>query len=121
VDVKGPRTEAAAIRTNLNELAADKALGLISRAQLITATTKGHARLAAIEAELQNAIVESPLSPLIDAADIETVWDDLPLSHQRLVVDHLVTVRILPATRRGSGFDPASVDITWNDVTRTEN
>lgn len=60
--------------------------------------------------------MESPLTPLIDAADIENVWDELPLSHQRLVVDHLVTVRILPATRRGSGFDPASVDITWKDT-----
>jgi hypothetical protein len=120
VDVKALRTEAAAIRANLNELAADKALGLINRTQLIAATTKGNARLAVIEEELQNAIVESPLAPLIEAADIEKVWDDLPLSHQRLVVDHLVTVRILPVTRRGSGFDPASVDITWNDTARPE-
>lgn len=116
VDVAALRGEAAAIRTNLNELAADKALGLIDRAQLIAATTKGRARLAAIEEQLQNAIVDSPLTPLIEAEDIRAVWDELPLSHQRLVVDHLVTVRILTARRGGRGFDPASIGITWNDV-----
>jgi hypothetical protein len=70
----------------------------------------------AIEEELQNAIVDSPLAPVIEAADIRAVREGLPLSHQRLVIDHLVTVRIMPA-RRGSGFDPASVDIRWNEIT----
>lgn len=120
VDVKALRTEAKAISTNLNEMAADKALGLINRSQLIAATAKGNARVAAIGEELQNAIVESPLAPLIEAADIEKVWEDLPLSQQRLVIDHLVTVRIPPAARRGSGFDPASVDITWNETTHPQ-
>jgi site-specific DNA recombinase len=116
VDVAGLRSEAKAIRTNLNELAADKALGLIDRGQLITGTEKGKARLEQITAELQAAIVDSPLTPLIGAEDIEATWEALGLSHQRLVIDALVNVRILPSGRKGRGFDPSTVEITWKDA-----
>ncbi|MBT8228247.1 MAG: recombinase family protein [Dactylosporangium sp.] len=115
VDVKGLRTEAAAIRAGLNELAADKALGLIDRAQLIAGTQRGKARLARIEAVLQEATVDSPLASLIGADDVAAVWEGLPLSHRRLVVDALVTVRILPTTRKGRGFDPATIDLRWRE------
>ncbi len=53
------RSEAAAIRTNLNELAADKALGLIDRAQLLAATHRGRTRLGEIETALRNALVNT--------------------------------------------------------------
>lgn len=115
VDVAALRAEATAIRANLNDLAADKARGLIDRGQLIAGTAAGKARLTEIETELRAAVVDSPLSPLIDAEDIQAAWDALGLSHQRLVVATLVTVRILPAQRRGRGFDPDTVEITWND------
>jgi hypothetical protein len=116
VDVAALRAEQKAIRSNLNGLAEDKALGLIDRGQLISATAKGKARLADIDAQLQTAVVSSPLSPLIDAEDIQAAWDALQLSHQRLVIQTLVTVRILPAAKKGGrGFDPAGVEITWKD------
>jgi hypothetical protein len=116
VDVAALRAEAKAIRSNLNELAADKALAVIDRGQLITGTTKGKARLADIEAQLQTAVVDSPLTPLIDADDIQAAWDALRLSHQRLVVQAMVTMRILPtSTRGGRGFDPSRVENTWKD------
>jgi hypothetical protein len=118
VDVKGLRTEAAAIRDGLNELAADKALGLIDRAQLIAGTQRGKARLAEIEQVLQVATVESPLAPLIGAEDVAAVWQGLTLAHQRLVIDELVTVRILPVGRRGRTFDVAGVEIRWRDQHR---
>jgi site-specific DNA recombinase len=113
VDVKGLRAEAQAIRKNLNELADDKALGLIDRAQLISGTEKGKARLEKITAVLQVATVDSPLTDLIGADDLKEAWDGLSLSHKRLVIDMLVTVRILPSGRMGRGFDPATVDIRW--------
>jgi hypothetical protein len=37
------------------------------------------------------------------------------LSHKRLVVDDLVTVRILPSIRRGAGWTPATVDVPWKE------
>ncbi|GAA0744582.1 hypothetical protein GCM10010199_72990 [Dactylosporangium roseum] len=113
VNVKGLRAERKAIRKNLDEMAADKALGLIDRGQLIAATAAGQARLTEIERELQAAVVNSPLRPLIEAEDVRAMWDGLPLSHQRLVVKELVTVRILPTGRKGRGFDPAAVEIRW--------
>ncbi|NIL41505.1 hypothetical protein HCB17_10200 [Salinispora arenicola] len=99
------------------------AVGLIDRGQMIAATTRAKARLAEIESELQAAVVQSPLTPLINASDIRAVWDALPLSHQRLVLQELVTVRILTTGRRGRGFDPSTVEIRWNgrEATTGEN
>ena len=54
-DTAGLRAEAAAIRRNLDELAADRAIGLVSRSQMIAATEKGNMRLTAIAAELAEA------------------------------------------------------------------
>jgi site-specific DNA recombinase len=113
VDVKGLRAEAQAIRKNLNDLAEDKALGLIDRAQLISGTEKGKKRLDEITTVLQVATVDSPLADLIGAEDVKATWEGLSLSHKRLVIDELVTVRILPSGRVGRGFDPATVDIRW--------
>ena len=113
VDVKALRAEAQAIRQGLNGLAEDKALGLIDRAQLIAGTEKGKTRLEEITGVLQAATVDSPLADLIGAEDVYAAWEGLSLSHKRLVVDELVTVRILPSGRKGRGFDPATVDIAW--------
>ena len=44
-DVAALREEAAAIRTNLEEMAADRALGLITRAQMLAATERANLRL----------------------------------------------------------------------------
>ena len=41
VDTAGLRAEAAAIRPNLDELGADRAMGLISRGQMLAATERG--------------------------------------------------------------------------------
>jgi hypothetical protein len=45
VDVAGLREEAAAIRRNLEELAADRAMGLITRPQMLAATSRANVRL----------------------------------------------------------------------------
>jgi site-specific DNA recombinase len=47
IDVAGLREEAAAIRANLEEMASDRALGKITRAQMLKATEAGTARLEA--------------------------------------------------------------------------
>jgi site-specific DNA recombinase len=53
VDVAALREKAAAIRLNLEEMASDRALGKITRAQMLKATEAGTARLDAIGAELE--------------------------------------------------------------------
>ncbi len=58
VDLAALREEAAAIRANLEEMASDRALGKITRAQMLKATEAGTARLEAIGAELESAARE---------------------------------------------------------------
>src|SRR6266571_4242992 len=76
-DVAALREEAAAIRRNLEEMAADRALGLITRVQMIAATDRGNARLAEIEAQLDQAARENVLAPLVAAENAATVWESL--------------------------------------------
>jgi len=120
VDVTALREEAATIRTNLNEMAADQILNKVTKAQLHAATAVGQARLEAIESLVNSAVVDSPLKPLIGAEDIDAAWEALTLSHKRLVIDTLVTVRILPVTRRGRGFDTSTVDIRFKEHRKAE-
>jgi hypothetical protein len=89
----------------------------VTKEQLHAATAVGKTRLEALDAQVNSATVDSPLTPLIGAQDIEAAWKALSLSHQRLVVDTLVSVRILPVSSRGRGFDPATVDIRFKDRT----
>ena len=58
-DVAALREEAAAIRRNLEEMAADRALGLITRPQLLAATGRANIRLEEIGAELDHAAREN--------------------------------------------------------------
>ena len=66
-DVAALREEAAAIRRNLEEMAADRALGLITRPQLLAATGRANIRLDEIGTELEHAARENVLAPLVAA------------------------------------------------------
>ena len=63
VDTAGLRAEAAAIRRNLDEMGADRAVGLVSRSQMLAATERGNARLAEIGTELAEAAGAGALAP----------------------------------------------------------
>lgn len=109
VDLAALRAEAASIRQNLDEMAEDRALGLITRAQMLTATTVGQQRLKTINAELSANLLTSPLTPLIGAADVAAVWDRQPLAAKRAVLEALFTVTILPVGRGKRVFNPESI------------
>jgi site-specific DNA recombinase len=79
-DVAGLREEAAAIRRNLEEMAADRALGLITRPQMLAATERANTRLAEIAADLEAAAQENVLAPLVAAENAAAVWAELDLS-----------------------------------------
>lgn len=114
VDLTALRTEAAAIRQNLNELAADRAVNRITREAFLSGTDEGQKRLGEITELLSNAAVESPAVPLLDADDMAAAWADQPLAVKRAVLQTLCTVTILPGARRRPGFDPSAVSITPN-------
>ena len=122
VDVAGLREEAAAIRRNLEEMAADRALGHISRAQMLAATGQGNARLAEIADELADAARESVLAPLVAAENATGVWESLDRSRKRAIIKTLMTITVLsPGKGARRGFDPATVQITWHQLGEDEH
>jgi site-specific DNA recombinase len=113
-DVAALREEAAAIRKNLEEMAADRALGLVTRAQMLAATERGNARLDELGAELEEAARESVLAPLAAAENVAEIWDGLDLSRKRAVITTLMAVTLCsPGKGARRGFDPATVQVTW--------
>jgi hypothetical protein len=88
------REEAAAIRRNLEEMAADRALGLITRPQLLTATERANIRLDEIGTELEHAARENVLAPLVAAKNAAQVWEGLDLSRKRAVIKTLMSVTL---------------------------
>ena len=113
-DVAGLREEAAAIRRNLEEMAADRALGLITRPQLLAATERANFRLDEIGAELEHAAQENVLAPLVAAENAAEVWEALDLSRKRAVIKTLTSITLhSPGRGARRPFDPATVAVTW--------
>ena len=48
---------------------------------------------------------------MINAPDPVAAWDGLELADQRLFINRLCTVTILPSGRKGRGFDPSTLNI----------
>jgi hypothetical protein len=114
VDVGALREEAAAIRRNLEEMAADRALGLITRPQLLAATERAGVRLDEIGGELDHAGRENVLAPLVAAENAAGVWETLDISRKRAVIKTLMSVRLdSPGRGPRRPFDPATVKVTW--------
>jgi site-specific DNA recombinase len=90
VDVAALREEAAAIRATQEEMARDRVLGLVTRAQVIAANDVGNTRLASIAQELEEAARENVLAPLVAATNIVGVWQDMDLSRKRAIIKTLV-------------------------------
>jgi site-specific DNA recombinase len=113
-DVPALREESAAIRCNLEEMAADRALGLIGRAQMLAATERANARLGEIGTELERAAREDVLAPLVAADSAAGEWETMDLSNKRAVIRTLMTVTLhSPGRGPRRTFDPASVKISW--------
>ena len=114
VNVGALREEAAAIRRNLEEMAADRALGLITRPQLLGATERAGVRLDEIGGELDHAARENVLAPLIAAENAASVWETLDISRKRAVIKTLMAVTLdSPGRGPRRPFDPATVTVTW--------
>jgi len=100
--------DASAIPRNLEEMAADRALNLIMRTQMISATERGNARLAEIEGELSEAARENVLAPLVAAENAAEVWESLDLSGKRAIIKTLMTITLLsPGKGTHRAFGPS--------------
>jgi hypothetical protein len=112
VDAAALRAERAAITATLERYAVDEVLGNRTPGQVAAATRAGMARIAEIDETLNASVTSDPLAAVVGAPDPVAAWDGLGLADQRLFIDRLATVTILPSGRRGRGFDPATIDIT---------
>lgn len=113
-DVAALREEAAAIRRNLEEMAAARALGLIDRAQMLAATGRANVRLAEISTDLDGAARENVLAPLVAAENAAAAWQDLDPSRKRAVIKTLMTITLhSPGKGARRAFDPDTVEVDW--------
>ena len=92
-DVAALREEAAAIRRNLEEMAADRRWPT-TRPQLLAATGRANLRLDEIGAELEHAARENVLAPLVAAENAAEVWEGLDLSRKRAVIKTLMSITL---------------------------
>jgi site-specific DNA recombinase len=120
-DVVALREEAAAIRRNLEEIAADRALGLITRPQMLTATGRATVRLEEIGAELEHAARENVLAPLVAAENAAGVWQALDLARKRAIIKTLMSITLRsPGKGARRAFDPTTVQVTWRQQDEDE-
>lgn len=112
-DAEALRGEAVALRVRLDELATLYADGTITAAQLATGTSRVRQQIADVDKRQATTARTPVLTDLINAKDVARVWDALPLSRQRAVVDALMVVRILPWKHRTKFFDPAGIEVMW--------
>jgi site-specific DNA recombinase len=105
--------DVAELRGRLDAAADDYADGTLDREQFHRITERLRPRLEAAQARAR-VVDSSPLvAELVDADDVREVWDALPLSRRRGIVELLVAVTVLRARQGARVFDPASVEITW--------
>jgi site-specific DNA recombinase len=95
----------------LTEAALDYDNDVITRAQRDAVTRRRRAGIDAIDRQLAAAHTFDVLDGLAGNPLAEKVWDGLLLERKRGVLRALVTVTLLPATRRGAGFDHDSVRV----------
>ncbi len=113
-----PGVDAGALRIEAIQLGERKraqmrmhAAGDLDDADLAEGLKEIKRRLAGITAMLAASTTPDPLAEFRDQPDAEQVWDALPLARKRAVLRLLAAITLLPATRRGKGFDPESVRV----------
>lgn len=112
-DIAAAEEKAREIRARLDTATDLFVDGGIDRRQLERATARLRPMLEAAEAAARVIDDRPLLTGLLGASDVRVVWDGLPLTRRRAIVDLLVEVRILPSRPGTRSFDPRSVEIVW--------
>lgn len=107
---------AEALRARLATAADQFAEGAITADQLARITARLRPQVEEAEREAAAAAPSVPVALLAEVAGgvAQERWDRLSVAQQVLLTSALLeSVELLPTTRRGPGFDPDSVRITW--------
>ena len=95
-------------------MAGDRALGLITRPQMLTATEAGTVRLDEIGAELDTRRGRTCWPRWSPPRTPPPSWADLDISRKRAVIKTLMSVTLYsPGRGARRPFDPATVKVTW--------
>ncbi|MFG1878875.1 recombinase family protein [Sphaerisporangium sp. NPDC049003] len=107
VDAPALRAELIAVRQRKANLVEDYAEGLIpERAEYLAGVKKAQAKIEKIQRALDDVAESSPLAPFAGIESEEaarTVWKGLGVTHQREVINAIMTVTLKPV---GSGKRP---------------
>ena len=84
------------------------------------ATERINEKLAAIDAQLLDAVNVDVFEGVIGAADVAAAFDGLDLGRQRTIVDALLEITVNPVGKGARVFDPDSIhngrraiDVRW--------
>lgn len=107
VDLDGTRAEVAALTARLDQLGLDYADGMLTAAQVRTATERLQSRLDDARDRLATAAASTGFEDLAAAPDPGQMFLDAPVDRQRAIVRALADVVILPSPRgRPAGWKP---------------
>jgi site-specific DNA recombinase len=110
-DVEAARSEVRVLRLRLDQSATEFADGVLTASQLRTMTERLRHKIATIEAQMADAGRTDVLGPLVQASDVRKVWEALGTARQRVVIDALMTIKIMSAGQGRRPFDPETVII----------
>lgn len=121
VDVALLQTERTEIKAELKVMGRERLQRKITADQMRDATEWGTKRINEIDQMLRDALdVDSPVAELLQSVNVRATWESYPLATKQAILRRLVVVKIMPTTKRGSGFDPASVvirQVDWDTET----
>lgn len=109
-DTESLHVEGMTIRASMDEAADMFAAGSITGAQLAKITVRLKERLVEVESAMARMAHGSALAPFA-GPDVTAVWAELPLDRKRAVVREIMSVTVLPSTKRGNTYDPNGVTI----------
>ncbi|WP_237112794.1 hypothetical protein [Mycobacteroides abscessus] len=116
-DVTALHAQREGLRTRLDALSAMFAEGSIDGPQLKRGTSDLHAKVTAIDAELAAVRSSSAAASILAEDDVRAAYESATPEVRGKVIDTLMRVTILPATRGrkpgGSYFDPTKIQIEW--------
>jgi DNA invertase Pin-like site-specific DNA recombinase len=112
VDVDALRARVTELRDRRDGLAGLLADGLLSTSAVRDQATKLTAAISELEREMMSAVGDGPLAEIVNAPDVSQIWEGLPLTAKRGVIETLMTVTILPIGK-GVRFAPDQVQIDW--------